>query len=186
MAIFQIYKETVLPGVLEAHSIYAVAPAAQPDYVELYITNALGVARRMLTGDDIQSLIDASLASAGSLIIVADIAERDALVLTGNTQVLVIDASSDPTVTSGSATYVYDFDNTTWIKTGEYESMDVVVNWDNIVGKPTSTPTQIDTAVANSHTHANKTELDKVGEDGDANFTYDGSLPVIAWASEEW
>jgi hypothetical protein len=51
-----------------------------------------------------------------SLQIVANITERNALVLTGNTPVLVIDASDDPNVNSGHAFYVYNFANTTWIK----------------------------------------------------------------------
>lgn len=34
------------------------------------------------------------------------------------------------------------------------------VSWSDITGKPTSTPSQIDTAVTNSHTHTNKSLLD--------------------------
>jgi len=75
-----------------------------------------------------------------SLQIVSNITERNALVLTGNTPVLVIDASDDSNVTSGHAFYVYDFANTTWIKTSEQESLDIILSWMNITGKPTTFP----------------------------------------------
>jgi hypothetical protein len=38
MATYSIYKETALPGTLQPHSIYLIAPAANPDYVEMYVT----------------------------------------------------------------------------------------------------------------------------------------------------
>ena len=86
----------------------------------------------------------------------------------------MLDASADATVASGAATYVYDFGNTTWVKISEAESLDVVLDWSNIQNGPSSSPAAIDAAVADSHTHANKTQLDKIGENGDGNLTYDG------------
>ena len=35
MAIFKIFRETALPGTLQPYSIYIVAPAAKPNYVEI-------------------------------------------------------------------------------------------------------------------------------------------------------
>jgi hypothetical protein len=113
--------------------------------------------------------------------IVADIAARNALVLTKNTQVLVLDATGDSTVTSGAATYLYRVSTTSWIKISEAESLDLVLQWANIQGKPTSSPSAIDTAVSNSHTHTNKTQLDKIGENPDGHFTYNSALPKIGW-----
>lgn len=63
--------------------------------------------------------------------------------------------------------------------------MDVALTWANITGKPTSTVAQIDAAVANSHTHTNKTQLDKVGETG-GNLTYNNSLPYTGWETTTW
>jgi hypothetical protein len=103
--------------------------------------------------------------------------------------VWVNDASGDSTVTSGwavyrrkvqttPATYDYTVINdvpessegagdgkiTGWCKVAEAESLDVVVSWDNIEGKPNSTPAEIDQAVADDHTHANKAALDDLAD----------------------
>lgn len=48
--------------------------------------------------------------------------------------VYVKDASADSTVNSGGAYYLYD--GAAWIKTAEAESMDVVLDWNAIQGKP--------------------------------------------------
>ena len=96
--------------------------------------------------------------------------------------VMVTDASEDPTVESGWAIYrrltnATDLtDLASWQKIAEKESLDVVVSWDNLKDKPTSTVSAIDAAVTNSHTHANKVVLDKLSEQ-DGVLCYDG-LPV--------
>ena len=66
--------------------------------------------------------------------------------------------------------------------------MDLVLNWSSIVGGPTSTPAQIDEAVAAKHTHVNKNALDKVGEDVEGNFTYGGVAVggTTKWATTNW
>jgi hypothetical protein len=76
---------------------------------------------------------------ASALIIVPNIAQRNLIVPTGNLTVFVRDATGDPTVSVGWATYLYDFDNSTWIKKSEGESLDlnIVQSWLNITGKPT-------------------------------------------------
>lgn len=114
--------------------------------------------------------------------VVADITARDALAPTQNTQVLVIDATGDPSVTAGAATYIWDNGNTAWVKISEAESLDVVLDWNNITNGPSSSAAAIDAAVANSHTHANLTELNKIDEDVDGDPTYDGAN----FCSERW
>lgn len=83
-----------------------------------------------------------------STVIVDTIADRDALTPTNGQQVLVIDATGDPTVDSGAATYVWREDPGEWIKLSEAESMDVVLDWSKIQNGPASTPAEIDAAVA--------------------------------------
>ena len=85
--------------------------------------------------------------------------------------VWVTDASGDTTVTSGWAVYRkkvgtgIDYTTLTgWQKVAEAESLDVVVSWDNIQGKPSSTPAEIDQAVADDHTHSNKAALDDLAD----------------------
>lgn len=179
MATFQIFKETALPGSLQENSIYLVT-SPNPNYVEVYVTDNAGVAtRRTPTEADIASQITTALSGFSALEVVADITARGALSLASNTQVLVLDASDDPTVSSGAATYVWDNANSTWNKISEAESLDVVLDWNNIVNGPSSTPAQIDAAVAASHSHANITELDKIGEDASNCLTYDGDGVVM-------
>ena len=187
MASFNVYKETTLPGTLQPNSIYLIAPTADQNYVEVYVTGKTAdVVRRTINKADVQLMIDTSPNTSNNLIIVATIAERDALTLTQNTFVLVTDASADPTVDVGAALYVWNEDTSTYTKIAEYESMDATIAWNDIQGKPTSSPTAIDNAVANSHTHTNKTQLDKIGQDGGGNLTYGGTSVKIAWDSAQW
>lgn len=187
MADFQIFRETVLPSTLKPHALYIIAPTSKPNYIELYATTSDGSAvKRIIQDSDVQALINSSITALGQLQIVNTIPERNQLTPTTNKQVYVVDASADATVNSGGATYLYNTATSAWIKISEAESLDLVNNWDSIVGKPTSSVTQIDAAVANSHTHSNKTQLDKIGEDINGNFTYNNALPVTAWASIGW
>lgn len=186
---YKVFKETALPATLQPHAIYLVAPTAQPDYVEIYVTNAAGDAsRRTPRIPDIQAMIDSAVATAGQqqLFVVDDIAARDALAPTSVIKAIVIDATADATVDTGGATYVYNPATTTWIKTGEEESMDAIVDWSTLTGGPTASAAAIDAAVANRHTHANKTQLDSIDEDGAGNMTYNGALPATGWASTGW
>jgi hypothetical protein len=189
MAEYKIFKELALPSEvdLEANSIYLVAPAARPDYVEVYVTGvATSTVKRVIDQADVQALIDSAVSTLSAIEVVADIAAREALVLDANTQVLVIDASADASVDSGAATYIYRHSNDSFTKIAEFESLDLVINWADIVGRPTSSPAEIDDAVAKRHEHANKTELDLIGEDGDGNMNYNGLPLVINWDSVAW
>lgn len=68
----------------------------------------------------------------------------------------------------------------TWDKVSEYESMDVVLQWANIQGRPTSTPAELDDAVAKVHVHANKLTIDKITEvNGDLMFDGKNVDPVL-------
>lgn len=68
---------------------------------------------------------------------VEDIAGRDEMgdLFVGKT-VYVKDATGDETVNRGGAYYIWD--GLAWLKTSESESLDVVLNWDAIEGKPTT------------------------------------------------
>jgi hypothetical protein len=188
MAVIKIHKTTTLPGTLEGHAVYLVAPAAKPNYVEMYVTNADGSSvRRVINSDDIQAMIDAAVAGVQTGIeIVNDIAARDALTATNGKYVLVLDASADATVVSGAASYVWRAATSQWIKLTEYESLDLTITWAMIQGGPASSPAAIDAAVANSHTHANMTQLAKVGEDANGDFTYNNLPPRARLETAGW
>lgn len=99
--------------------------------------------------------------------VVADITERNAISgmdLYEGLRVFVIDASDDPTVNSGGAEYVYD--GTQFIKVAESESLDLVLQWSNIQGRPTSSVADIDDAVAKKHNHTfDEVSLNKLSVD---------------------
>lgn len=188
MADYKVFKETALPGSLTANAIYLVAPTARAGFVEIYVTNSAGDAtRKVIDHTTVQNMIDAAMSAAeGGLVIVDDIDARDALSPDNGAQVLVVDASDDATVTSGAATYVWRESTEAWIKISEAESMDIQLTWSALTGKPSSSASQIDSAVTASHSHTNKTQLDKVGEDGSGNLTYGGTRPRQAWESTAW
>lgn len=186
MATFKIYRETALPGTLQAYAMYIIAPAGLPNYVEIYVTGAsASTVKRVPLTTDIQAMIDASVAAVSQLTIVADIAARNALSPTGPVYVFVRNATGDGTVASGGATYLYDLANTAWLKVSESESMDVALTWAALSGKPTSSPTDLDNAVTLRHSHTNKTQLDKIGE-ASGELTYDGNPVTTHWTTTGW
>jgi hypothetical protein len=187
MPAIKIFKVTTLPAILEGHSIYLVAPAAKPNHVEVYVTSADASAiKRIVNIDDIQSMINSSIAASNAFEIVDTIADRDALSLTGNKFVLVLDATGDPTVTSGAATYAWRSSRSTWVKISEYESLDVVLDWASIQNKPTSSVANIDAAVAMRHGHGNFTELSKISETTDGDFQYSNNYPRARLEVADW
>lgn len=187
MATIKFFKVTTLPAVLEGHSIYYVAPAAKPNHVEMYVTSAdASVVRRIVNIDDIQSMINSSIQASNAFEIVDNIAARDALPLTGNKFVLVLDATGDNSVASGAATYAWRSATSSWAKISEAESLDVTLTWAAIQGKPTSAVADIDAAVAQRHTHANMTELNKIGEDANGDLQYAGNHPRARLEQADW
>ena len=188
MAQVKFYKVTALPGSLEANAFYYVENGS---FAESYLTNSAGVAKAVGNTAMINALIDQALANwsgaASTVSIVADIAARDALILTldANTMILVVDASADATVGSGSALYAYAADTETTYKIAEYESMDVVLQWSDLQGGPTSTPSQIDNAVSMAHSHANKSVLDDLS-DSDGALHYKGVAVTTDWTTNNW
>lgn len=181
----KIYRETALPGTPVADAIYIVAPAAKPNHIELYVTNSAAQIRRIINEADITALINTAVANMTEITVVDDIAARNALAPTTTKYVYVKNATADATVASGGATYLYDVATTSWVKISEAESLDISVTWSSLAGKPTSTPAAIDAAVTASHTHANKTQLDKIGE-ANGELTFDGSPVNLHWTSTNW
>ncbi|WP_417292433.1 hypothetical protein [Desulfovibrio porci] len=91
------------------------------------------------------SALQGAVAGQTKTYVVADIAARDAVTgMSVGDQVWVKDATADSTVTKGAAKYIYEGEDTGWVKTAEAESMDVVINWGDVQGK------QVDTAIVES------------------------------------
>ena len=142
----------------------------------------------------ITTAVDTAVSDLSKVEVVPDISARDALPKDKNKFVLVLDASADPTVAAGSATYVLDINyvdpasgqNTPrWSKVSETESLDMVVTWALIEGTPVSTPAEIDDLVGKAHTHSNKTVLDGLN-DQSGLLLYNTNMVSTAVITEEW
>lgn len=178
-----IYRETALPSDLKTNAVYLIAPSNTTDYVEIYVVgNTLENTRRSITSKDVENQIIQALKNHNQLTVVNNIDERN-LIENPNGEVFVLDATGDNTVSSGGARYLYN--NGQWLKIAETESMDLSFAWNALIGKPESTPQQIDNAVNLSHNHANASELNKIGQDEKGNLTYDNK-PVMRWATTGW
>lgn len=127
-----------------------------------------------------------ALDMSNSVEFAADIAARDAMTLTKSTFVYVADATADETVTAGAAMYLYDHTNATWHKVTEYESLDLVLNWENITGGPESSAADIDDAVAKRHSHDNMDVLDLLTAP-DGKLQYNGvDVGGVITNGNEW
>lgn len=181
--ILKIRKVTSLPSTYDASTMYLVR-SETAGLFEIYVSSDDGATvRHLINQAEIQSMITNAIAGFSTVDVVANIAARDALNPSVVKQVIVLDATGDPTVSSGSATYVYDLTNTTWVKISEAESLDVVLQWNNIVGRPSSTVAEIDDAVAKRHTHGNKPVLDDLSA-ASGHLYYSGQ-PIRAFLDEE-
>lgn len=184
--LFQVHKVTSLPSSLAADSMYFVTPNGQATEIEVYVTNTAGTAaRHVIKRSEIQAMIDASLAGANELIVVADIAARNNLSPVRTQYVFVKNASADSTVTSGGATYVYDLPNTAWVKVSEAESMNAVTSWNDLSGRPNSNVTAIDGAVSASHSHTNQAVLNNITAAGN-DLKYNNISVSTKWLTRAW
>ncbi len=182
----KVHKVNTLPGVLEASALYIVK-SADTGLLDLYVSANDGLtARHIISKTEIQSMVNPAVAGASNIFVVADIAARDALAPTVVTQAIVVDATNDTSVALGSATYVYDPVGDAWSKIAEHESMDAVLQWANIQGRPSSTVAEIDDAVAKKHAHANMSTLDKFSQDVDGQPTYNGDNLHVYLSSDQW
>lgn len=183
------YQETAVPSTWQKGGVYFIKPTTPPagapaDYCEVYIVDHTGaVTAHTPTWGEIDTHITNKLTTAGSVQIVDTIAGRDAIA-TPSGYVYVVDASADSTVDSGGAEYLWNATTNQWIKVAEKESMDMVLNWASITDAPALA--QVQDAVNKSHSHANKTQLDKIGQDASGNLTYGGTVVTTQWQSNGW
>jgi hypothetical protein len=181
------YIVQTLPANFTPSSFYLVKSPDDAEMFEMYLSNASGTAvRHVISKSDVTSMIASSMASLSSVKIVPTIPARNALMLTANAFVMVLDASLDPTVQVGAALYLWSQDAMNWTKVSEYESMDVSMRWGQILDGPVSSVARIDAAVAASHQHANQSVLDRVSEDAQGRLMYNGLYITPGLAVSEW
>lgn len=187
MANIAVRMVNTLPGSLQPHTLYLVKSATSP-FLEVYLTNTDATdVRHNITKSEVDSLIASSLAGYSFMEVVADITARNALNPTKNTAALVLNATGDVTVASGSAMYVWVQSNTAWTKVSEFESLDLTLNWASIANKPTSSVANIDDAVTKRHTHANSAVLDLLTADGNGQLMYNGAnIGLVLSGTVDW
>ncbi len=186
MSLLKIERVLALPALLSPSAMYIVQ-ASQAARAELFFTDTAGtLARHIIDEADVNAIVSSAIANFSAIEVTANIAARDALSLSANAIVLVIDATADATVAAGAATYVYDFATTTWSKISEFATIDAVINWSNIVGTPSSTVAAIDDTVAKRHVHINTAQLALVGEDVNGAMTYNGVNPEAYVSVSDW
>ena len=186
---FKVTALPVSPATPVANAFYLVKGSAG-NRAQLYVTDSSGVIHDVSNENYVNALAQAAIASAlaanQSVEVFADIAARDAATLSKNVMVVVKDASGDPTVDAGAALYIYENTPDTFSKLAEFESLDLSLEWANILNGPSSAPALIDDAVSKRHTHANKAELDKLGENAQGQMTYDGDVIQPCWTTSDW
>lgn len=108
MSVVQFYKTNVLPALPEPNAFYYVQNG---DIAESYLTTAGGQIKAVGNSEMINSAVADSMEQALSqhdvLEIVETIEDRDALQLTRNVTVFVVDALGDPGANGGPALYAY-------------------------------------------------------------------------------
>ena len=128
-------SELPVPQAWEPNAFYFVVDG---NFAESYITTkGTHLPGQQPSGVEIKhignsTMINELIADADSVEVVADIEERDALSgLTHGQRVLVVDASDDPNVESGSALYMWDAKLPGWRLLAKYESIpvDLTMYW---------------------------------------------------------
>ena len=105
------------------------------DSVDARITTQKGQANGLATLDQ-DGLIPSSQIPAifKEAEVVNTIAERNALTPFAGLHALVLNATTDSTVESGGAEYIYD--GQSWVKISELGDLDAIITWDNVTNKP--------------------------------------------------
>jgi hypothetical protein len=201
MAAVNFFKVSGVPAneYLQNNSLYFVYNS-ENTFVDFYLTGSDAAtygAHNVSNTAAVNALIDSKLTSFTNLKIVSNIEARDALTLTSSSFVLVADATDDSTVKSGAALYVYDAGTGYYTKVTEYESLDILDLFENkaVLDKFSEDDGSVNAEAAGTVLYdgrplelANRTQVDKIGEDTDGNLTYNGS-PVNAvtnWSAIEW
>lgn len=156
-----------LPRNPKPHSLYLVPSATEPDVVDIWTTTGdetnptlYRVAGR--AESELMAMIAKATTACIEVYFVANITQRDQLMgqLQRSAYFFVNDARFDPTVDTGSAMYLYNHKTKRLVKVFERESLDVILHWSHIEGRPISDAGDIDLAVEQMHSHANKELLD--------------------------
>ena len=149
--------------------------------------NTTTLTKRLISIEDIQLEL-AKISFNNPIPLVNDIASRNAYVanVTKNVLIAVKVATGDTTVESGGALYFYHKVNDEFIKIAEYDEADGPL-FDRVVNGPTSTATEIDSMVTESHEHRELSTLNTIRVSG-GHYSFNGvSLTEgVFWKKLQW
>ena len=199
MSKFTIMRVTSLPSTITPSTMYILKqPTSQ--VAEVYFSNNNG--SQLVPGITEQFITDkfASLLATGmgEIQIVETINDRNRVTKNGNSLIIVIDATGDEFGSTGTVLYLYRAINSSYFRVSVFDGSGDGVSsggggaggpvwWGSILGKPSSTPVQIDDAVSKAHTHSNQTTLDRIGVTADGVLTVDGTVFAnIVMVDGEW
>ena len=199
MSKFTIMRVTSLPSTITPSTMYILKqPTSQ--VAEVYFSNNNG--SQLVSGITEQFITDkfASLLATGmgEIQIVDTINDRNRVTKNGNSLIMVIDATGDEFGSTGTVLYLYRAVNASYFRVSVFDGNQDGVSsggggaggpvwWDSILGKPSSTPVQIDDAVSKAHTHSNQAVLDRIGVTADGVLTVDGTVFAnIVMVDGEW
>lgn len=185
MSVITIAKVTQLPAAYTPNTLYLVKGNDQA-IMQTYFSTMDGSA--VVPGIDEAFVVNKINQLAGSgfseLQVVLTIAERDALTLSRNSLIYVLDAQGDGAGTTGECLYLYYVAQSSFHKVS---TAPPAVQWSQIVGAPQSTGAQIDAAVQASHSHDNKNVLDKLSMNEQGQLVFDGTTPLnVVFVEGAW
>lgn len=185
---FTFYRSDSLPvDPQQRHKncMYLIKSPTKTDF-DIVMVDGSGVAHTHFNEDRFKRLFDYYSRSTGDFFVVNNIEERDALSLTKNSLVFVVDASGDPVVPEGEALYFFSTAMQKHIRIYQEKKRPETLDWTLLVNGPTSTPLAIDAAVANSHTHTNPEVLESLGVQ-DGLLTHNGTLVSnVVYKDSNW
>lgn len=165
--------------------IYLVKEPNKTDF-DIYMVDAEGNAFTHFNEKRFKSLFDHYSQTNQELFVVNDIAERDAVDSERNFLVFVLDATADPNLGGGEALYFYIASLVKFVCIYQSKQIQRELDWSKLVNGPNSSPSQIDDAVRNTHTHENKNVLDGLGTEDDL-LTYKGKLvSTVIFVESNW
>jgi len=171
--VIRIDKVTALPSTRTANTIYLVKDPTS-NRLTIQVTGVTpDVIAKTIDSIDIASQIDTALSGLSLISFAEDIPQMMALTPSANTLVYVYDASGDPNAGVGPAAYVYNVVNETFLLIPKGGSSGGSIDWNTIVGRPSSSAQDIDLSVGMRHTHSNESVLDQFGE-SNGEPTYNG------------
>ena len=177
-----ITRKNVPPPIAEAigESIYITISPDTDDEVDLWFTNEVGDSMRMLMGRSrLSEWIYQFIFLYKTIRAVETITDRDQLTLLRDTMVMVSDSTLDTTTPGAGAMYYYRHTplagESHWLKIFEV-SLEDMLTWQHVEGKPTNTIEQIEQMVAMWHpNHINHNVLEGITEETD-NLKYNGVM----------